>query len=97
MHHMPLWVWRLGQTMLVAICNEPYSVVQQTLRQRFPDVPVVVMGVTNGSFSYLPPRDLFGKGIYQEQQAPFAAGCMELTVDAALEGIAVALGRNDAA
>jgi hypothetical protein len=87
MYHMPLWVWRLGQTMLVAICNEPYAVVQQTLRQRFPAVPIVVMGVTNGSFSYLPPRELFGKGIYQVQQAPLAAGCMELTVDAAVQGI----------
>jgi hypothetical protein len=87
-HHMPLWVWRLGQAVLVAICNEPYSVVQQTLRQRFPGVPVVVMGVTNRSYGYLPPRDLFGKGIYQEQQSPYAAGCMELTVDGAVAGIA---------
>ena len=87
-HHMPLWIWRLGQAMLVAICQEPYAVVQQTLRQRFPGVPVVVMGVTNRSYGYLPPRELFGKGIYQEQQSPYAAGCMELTVEAAAEGIA---------
>ena len=95
-HHMPLWVWRLGQAMLVAICQEPYAVVQQTLRQRFPGVPVVVMGVTNRSYGYLPPRELFGKGLYQEQQSPYAPGCMELTLNAAVEGVASLMGEPEA-
>jgi len=48
-HHMPLWVWRLGQAALVAIPNEAYSTLQTTLRQQFADVPLFVLGVTNGT------------------------------------------------
>jgi hypothetical protein len=87
-HHMPLWVWRIGQAALVAICNEPYSAVQQTIRRQFPDNAIFVLGTTNASFGYLPPKDTFGKGIYQEWQSPYAPGCMELVTEASIDGIA---------
>ena len=87
-HHMPLWAWRLGEAIVVAICQEPYAVVQQTLRQRYPGVPIVVMGVTNRSYGYLPPRELYGKGLYQEQQSPYEPGCMELALEAASHAVA---------
>ena len=32
---MPIWTWRLGGALLVAIPNEPYSVLQIELRRRF--------------------------------------------------------------
>ena len=86
-HHMPLWVWRIGQAALVAICNEPYAVVQQTIRKQFPDNAVFVLGTTNASFGYLPPKDTFGQGIYQEWQSPYAAGCMELVTESSIDGI----------
>ncbi|MCW5849019.1 MAG: neutral/alkaline non-lysosomal ceramidase N-terminal domain-containing protein, partial [Anaerolineae bacterium] len=35
-HRMPVWTWRLGQAALVAVPNEPYSRLQQALRERFP-------------------------------------------------------------
>ena len=54
----------------------------------YPGVPVVVMGVTNRSYGYLPPREVFGQGLYQEQQSPYQPGCMELTLEAASRGIA---------
>jgi hypothetical protein len=87
-HHMPLWVWRLGQVALVAIPNEPYNIVQQTIRQRFASMPVAVLGVTNGTLGYLPPKETYGKGLYQEQQSPYAVGGMEKVVEVAMEGIA---------
>ncbi len=90
-HHMPLWVWRLGDAALVAIPNEPYTIVQQTLRHRFPNTPLVVMGVTNGTLGYLPPQDTYGKGIYQESQSPFAPGCMEKVIEVAARGIEAVL------
>ena len=31
-HAMPLWAWRLGEALLVAVGNEPYSVFQSELR-----------------------------------------------------------------
>lgn len=87
-HHMPLWVWRLGHAAVVAIPNEPYSLLQQTLRQRFPRTPVLVLGVTNSTLGYLPPRELYGTGLYQEQQSPYAPGGLEAAIEAATSGIA---------
>jgi hypothetical protein len=80
---MPLWAWRLGEALLVAIPNEPYSVLQVDLRRRFAPTPVLVLGVTNRTLGYLPPAETYGKGLYQEQQSPFAPGCLEQTIEAA--------------
>jgi hypothetical protein len=86
-HRMPIWIWRLGQAALVAIPNEPYVVFQQRLRQRFVGTPLLVLGVTNGTAGYLPPQELYGRGIYQECQSPFTAGCLEATIAAAEQGL----------
>lgn len=82
-HQMPLWAWRLGDALLVACPNEAYSQMQTELRARFPHSPVLVLGCTNGTVGYLPPRDHYGSGLYQEQQSPFAPGCLEQTIEAA--------------
>ena len=79
-HAMPLWAWRLGEALLVAIGNEPYSVFQQQLRERFPGTPVFVLMTTNGGVGYLPPRETYGTGRYQEQQSPYAPGCLEQSI-----------------
>jgi hypothetical protein len=91
-HSMPIWIWRLGQAVLVAIPNEPYSVFQQRLRQSFAGTPLLVLGVTNGTAGYLTPQELYGRGIYQERQSPFAAGCLEATIAAAEQGLEQVLG-----
>jgi hypothetical protein len=87
-HVMPLWTWRLGQAALVAVPNEPYSQFQVSLRRRFQGVPLFVLGVTNGTFGYLAPRESYGKGIYQEQQSPYAPGCLEQTIVEAGDAVA---------
>ena len=89
-HRMPMWVWRLGEALLVAVPNEPYVVFQTELRRRFPETPIFVLMTTNGGVGYLPPRETYGAGLYQEQQSPFAPGCLEQTVEeaaAALESL----------
>lgn len=86
-HQMPLWTWRLGQAMLVAIPNEAYSLLQTTLRQQCAGTPLFVLGVTNGTLGYLPPRETYGKGIYQERQSPYAPGCLEQTIEIAGENL----------
>ena len=86
------WIWRLGQAALVAIPNEPYVVFQQRLRQRFAGTPLLVLGVTNGSAGYLTPQELYGRGIYQERQSPFASGCLEATIAAAEHGLEQVIG-----
>lgn len=86
-HEMPLYMWRLGDAGLVAAPNELYSSFQESLRAKFTDMPLIVMGVTNGTLGYLAPRDTYGKGIYQEWQSPYAAGCLEKAVEEAEKGV----------
>ena len=38
---------------------------------------------TNGGVGYLPPRETYGSGRYQEQQSPYAPGCLEEATEAA--------------
>lgn len=86
-HRMPIWAWRLGEALLVAVPNEPYSVFQLELRRRFAGTPLLVLMTTNGGVGYLPPRETYGSGRYQEQQSPYAAGCLETSIEAAAEAL----------
>ncbi len=80
----PLWVWRLGDAIAVAIPGEAYSVLQTSLRAAFPDTPILVLGVTNGGVGYLPPRDRYAhETLYQVWQSPYAAGALETVMAAA--------------
>jgi hypothetical protein len=90
-HTLSLWFWRLGDAVFVTIPDEPYAVLQQTLRQTFPETPIFVLGLTNGSLGYLCPRDTYGSGRYQERQSPYQPGCLETTIAAALRGVAAVL------
>ncbi|MCC7161815.1 MAG: neutral/alkaline non-lysosomal ceramidase N-terminal domain-containing protein [Anaerolineae bacterium] len=86
-HHMELRVWRLGPAGLVASQNEPYSDLQTTLRQRFPDMPLFVLALTNGAVGYMPPQETYGQGRYQEWQSPYKPGCLERVTESATEGL----------
>lgn len=75
----PVWVWRLGDAVIVGHPGEAYSRLQTTLRARFPGIPIVVMNLTNGpGFVYLPTRDAYDRGAYQAWQTPLAPGALEL-------------------
>jgi hypothetical protein len=63
-HAMPLWTWRLGEALLVALPNEAYSAFQAELRRRFEGVPLLVLTTTNGGVGYLCPRETYGSGLY---------------------------------
>lgn len=88
---LPLSCWRLGDAALVTIPDEPYVVLQQTLRRAFPNTPLFVLGLTNGSLGYLCPRDVYGTGRYQEIQSPYQPGCLEATIATAMQGITAVL------
>jgi hypothetical protein len=87
-HEMPMWLWRLGDAVLVAVPNECYSVFQVELRRRFAGTPVLVLNMTNGTLGYLSPRENYGSGRYQEQQSPYAPGCLEQALEAAAAALA---------
>jgi hypothetical protein len=80
----PLWVWRLGSCAVVAQPGELYSAFQRLLRERFPQLAVVVLNVTNAPGSvYLPPAGLYGEDIYPVWQTLLGQGSMERLLEAA--------------
>lgn len=81
---VPLWIWRIGDALLVGQTCETYSQFQQALRARFPGHAVAVMNLVNGSIGYLPPRDLYQEDAYAVWQTPFASGSLERVTEAAM-------------
>jgi len=75
---MPLWVWRLGDCILVGQPNETYSNFQQELRELLSPAAVAVMNIVNGYAGYLPPADAYSRQSYAVWQTPFAPGALEL-------------------
>jgi hypothetical protein len=80
---LPVVLWKVGDAFWLAVEAEHYQLLQWSLRQRFPGVPIVITTLANGSRpSYLPAADAYGKGIYQETIAVLAPGCLERLIDA---------------
>jgi hypothetical protein len=79
---LPVTLLRTGEAVWLAVEGEPYSRLQVELRRRFPERAIIVMALANGSrSSYLPPRELYGSGIYQESIAVLEAGSLETLID----------------
>lgn len=75
-------VWRMGDAVWVALPGEPYSVLQRSLRERFPGKTLVVAPLAFGwGPSYLPPKELYDRGLYQESIAILAPGSLERLID----------------
>jgi hypothetical protein len=79
---VPVHAWRIGDSILVGCCCEPYSHLQQELRRRFPDRTIVCLNLANGSIGYLPPADLYDVDVYPVWQTPFDRGGLERMIDA---------------
>jgi len=75
---LPVTVARLGDAIWLFIAGEHYQNLQTELRTRFPDRPIIVSTITNGwQPGYIPPAQVYGRGIYQEQIAVVAPGTAE--------------------
>lgn len=83
--NVPVWIWKLGNSLLVGQPNEAYSALQLELRKELSPNPVAVMNLVNGSAGYLPPAYLYHKNIYQVWQSPFAVGSLEQLINTALK------------
>ncbi|WP_119079121.1 hypothetical protein [Chitinophaga alhagiae] len=75
---MPLWVWRLGNSLLLGQPNETYSIFQQTLRESCAPFAVAVMNIVNGYAGYLPPAESYNHHSYAVWQTPFKQGALEI-------------------
>ena len=81
-------LWRAGDGIWIGVEGEPYNLLQRALRERFPGVPIVVSTLSTGGFAlYLPERETYGKGIYQESVALLEPGCLERVIEVAGDGI----------
>lgn len=78
----PIHLWQVGDALWVAVESEHYQLFQTALRQRFAERTILVATIVNGSFhTYLPPREIYGTGIYQDTVALFAPGCLERLIE----------------
>jgi hypothetical protein len=83
-----VWIWRLGDCVVVGVPGEPYSRLQLELRRRHPQQSIIVLGVTNAGLSaYLPVDQSYDHDVYQAWQTPYERGCLERVLDAADEAI----------
>jgi len=74
----PIRLWKMGRAIWVALDGEHYNVLQRNLRNHFPDVPLIIGTLANGSdVWYLPDEDSYGKGLYQEDASILAKGSLE--------------------
>jgi hypothetical protein len=81
----PLVAWKIGDAIWMAFDGEHYNVLQRTLRERFPNVALVIGTIANGSnVWYLPDADSYGKGLYQEEVAILEKGCLEQVIEASI-------------
>lgn len=86
-------VWRLGEAVWIGVQGEPYSLLQTELRRRFPETPIIATSIGwDWSVAYLPPRELYGRGIYQESIAILAPGSLERVIEELATRIEATLG-----
>jgi hypothetical protein len=78
---LPLWLWRLGDALLVGVPAEAHSGLQLELRRRFPRQAVAVATIANGHYNYLPPAADYPTHSYQVDIALFQAGCLEKLIE----------------
>ncbi len=82
-------LWRMGDATWVGVQGESYSVLQTELRRRFPHKAIIVATIAaDWGASYLPPRELYGTGIYQESIAVAAPGGLEQLIESIAQRLA---------
>jgi hypothetical protein len=81
-------LWHIGDAIWLGVQGESYNLLQTELRRRFPDRIIIVASIAaDWGASYLPPRELYDTGIYQESIAIVAAGSLEQLIEAVAERI----------
>lgn len=74
----PVWLWRLGDAVVVAHGGEAYFEMASELRKRNPDMVILFLDMTNGpGYLYVPTKLAYLQNNYQSQQSLLAAGSFE--------------------
>ena len=74
----PIWIWRLGDAIVVAHCGEAYLEMARELRRRNSGLMLLFLDMTNGpGYIYVPTRIAYEQNTYQSQQSLLAPGGFE--------------------
>ena len=88
-------LWRIGDAFWLVAQGESYSQLQTELRARFPQATIVVTSIAaDWGAAYLPPRQLYDTGIYQETIAVVEAGSLEQLIESVAQRVDESL-RNE--
>ena len=74
----PIYVWKLGKTIMVGAPIEFYNEFQIFLRGKFPENQILVLDICNGFLNYLPRKEEFNRNTYQVKIALFAPESEEI-------------------
>lgn len=75
---LPVWIWEIGDAILIGQMCEAYSSIQSELREALGrGRPLIFMNLANGSLGYMPPDELYDEDVYQVWQTPFERGSLE--------------------
>ncbi|HUX71223.1 MAG TPA: hypothetical protein VMV41_11975 [Cellulomonadaceae bacterium] len=86
----PVWVWQLGEAVVVAHPGEAYSWLARTLRAALAPRPVLIANLTNGAGAfYLPPASAYARPSYTVGQTPAGPGSLEAVAQAVLDHLGV--------
>ena len=71
-YDFPIYVWKLGKTIMVGAPVEFYNDFQIFLRRQFPKNLILVLDICNGFLNYLPIKEEFTRDTYQVKISLFA-------------------------
>jgi hypothetical protein len=83
-----IWIWKLGDSFLIAHSAEAYSDFQSEIRKRFPGLAIAAINLANGGSGYLPVASLYERDAYAAWHSPFAQGSLELLTQTAIDSLA---------
>lgn len=74
----PVWIWKIGDAIVIAHAGEAYLELARELRKRNSDRMILFLDMTNGpGYIYLPTKASYESNTYQSQQSIVASGGLE--------------------
>jgi hypothetical protein len=74
----PVWIWQLGDAIVIAHGGEAYLELARDLRRRNADRMIVFLDMTNGpGYIYVPTKSAYERNAYQASQTLLAPGGFE--------------------
>lgn len=82
-----VWIWVLGDGIIVAQPNETYSYFQLEIRKAFPEKKIAIVNIANGYIGYLPNAEYYNSDIYSVSTTPYAVNALEILTEGVIDAI----------